>query len=154
VIEIIRWAHVLGAAVLLGTGAGIAFFMLLAHRSGNPGVIAHVAGTVVIADALFTATAVVMQPITGLLLAKWIGWPLTTPWILLSAGLYVAIGLCWLPVVWIQWRIRNLARTAVATAAPLPRSYYRLFRLWVLLGIPAFAFILVLLWLMVSRPAL
>lgn len=153
-IEFVRWAHVVGAAVLIGTGAGIAFFMLLAHRSGNPTIIAHVAGTVVIADALFTATAVVLQPITGLILARLTDWPLGTPWVLLSVGLYAAIGLCWLPVVWIQWRIRNLARTAVATGTTLPSSYRRLFRLWVLLGIPAFAFILVLLWLMVSRPAL
>ena len=153
-IEILRWAHVVGAAVLLGTGAGIAFFMLHGHRSGDPAIIAHIAGGVVIADTLFTATAVVVQPITGLLLANLIGWPLWTPWIVLSLILYVAIGLCWLPVVWIQWRIRNLARAAAAAAAPLPPAYQALFQIWVLLGIPAFAFLLILLWLMTSRPAL
>src|SRR3982751_3503519 len=107
-IDLLRWLHVIGAAVLLGTGAGIAFFMLMAHRTASPALIAHVAGTVVVADAIFTATAVVVQPITGALLAHAIGWPLDTPWIMLSLTLYVAVGLCWLPVVWIQWRIRNL----------------------------------------------
>lgn len=153
-VELLRWTHVIGAAVLLGTGAGIAFFMLLAHRTSNPAIIAHVAGTVVIADALFTATAVVVQPITGILLASAVGWPLTAPWILLSLGLYVATGLCWLPVVWIQWRIRNLARASVVARTPLPHSYHRLFRIWMLLGIPAFGFVLGIIWLMVTRPAL
>jgi uncharacterized membrane protein len=153
-VELLRWVHVLGAIVLLGTGAGIAFFMLMAHRTGKPAIIAHVASTVVIADALFTATAVVVQPITGIVLAQATGWPLTTPWIIWSLVLYLGTGVCWLPVVWIQWRIRNLARASVAAGTPLPGSYYRLFRTWVLLGIPAFTFVLAIVWLMVARPAL
>lgn len=153
-VELLRWAHMLGAAVLLGTGAGIAFFMLMAHRTVEPAIIAHVAGTVVIADAVFTATAVVLQPLTGILLAQAIGWPLTTPWIVLSLALYVGTGLCWLPVVWIQWRIRILAQASVAAGTPLPTSYQRLFRSWVLLGIPAFTFVLAIIWLMIARPPL
>jgi uncharacterized membrane protein len=152
--ELLRWIHVIGASVLLGTGAGIAFFMLMAHRTGKPAVIAHVAGTVVIADAVFTATAVAIQPITGLLLAKAVGWPLATPWILLSISLYVATGFSWLPVVWIQWRIRNIARACEAAGETLPPEYQRLFRTWVLLGIPAFAFVLAIVWLMIARPPL
>jgi uncharacterized membrane protein len=153
-VELLRWFHVLGATVLLGTGAGIAFFMLMAHRTAEPAMIAHVAGTVVVADGLFTATAVVIQPITGILLAQAVGWPMTTPWIVLSLALYLGTGLCWLPVVWIQWRIRNLARASVAAGEPLPDSYRRLFRAWVLLGIPAFAFVIAIVWLMVARPEL
>lgn len=64
----VKYLHVLGAAVLLGTGARIAVFMLLAHRTGDPAVVAGVARIVVIADFLFTATAVIAQPITGVLL--------------------------------------------------------------------------------------
>ena len=94
--ELLRWLHVIGAAVLLGTGAGIAFFMLVAHRTRDAGLIAHVAGTVVLADTLFTATAVILQPVTGALLAWEIGWSLTEPWILVSLGLYVLTGLFWL----------------------------------------------------------
>jgi uncharacterized membrane protein len=101
--EVLRWLHVVGAAVLLGTGAGIAFFMLMAHRTRDARLIAHVAGTVVVADTLFTATAVVLQPVTGVLLAWQVGWSLTEPWILLSLALYVFTGLFWLPVLAIIW---------------------------------------------------
>jgi uncharacterized membrane protein len=153
-IILLKWAHVLGACVLIGTGAGIAFFMVMAHRSRDARLIAHVTGTVVIADFLFTASAVVVQPITGFLLARVIGWPLTEPWLLWSLGLYILIGLFWLPVVWIQMRLRDLARAAAAANAPLPATYHRLYRIWFACGIPAFLAILVIVWLMVERPAL
>lgn len=151
---ILRWLHVLGACVLLGTGAGIAFFMLMAHRSANPVIIAHTAGVVVIADALFTATAVIAQPITGVLLAHRIGWSLTEPWLLWSLGLYALTGAFWLPVVKIQIRLRDIARNAAATGTALPRRYHRLFAIWFACGIPAFAAVLAILWLMLDRPAL
>lgn len=150
--HLIRWAHIVGATVLLGTGAGIAFFMLIAHRTRNPTLIAHVAGTVVVADMLFTATAVVMQPVTGAILAHMMGWSLVTPWILLSIALYVLTGFCWLPVVLIQIRMRNMARAAVAKGTPLGERYYSHFRAWFLLGLPAFASVLAILWLMIARP--
>lgn len=149
----LRAAHILGACVLIGTGAGIAFFMLMAHRSRDAALVAHVAGTVVIADWLFTASAVVIQPITGLLLAQATGWPLDSAWILWSVGLYLLIGACWLPVLWIQKRMRDLARDAVAAGTALPPEYHRLFRWWFALGWPAFAAIIGILVLMVARPA-
>lgn len=150
--DILRWLHVIGATVLFGTGAGIAFFMLMAQRTGKPQIVAHVAGTVVIADAIFTATAVAVQPITGVLLAREIGWSLTQGWIVISLLLYVVTGAFWLPVVWIQMRIRNLARQAVREGAPLPDEEKRLFRVWFACGFPAFAAVLAILWLMVTRP--
>jgi len=150
--DILRWAHVIGATVLFGTGAGIAFFMLMAQRSGRADLVAHVAGTVVIADTIFTATAVIVQPITGVLLAQALGWPLYEGWIVLSLLLYVVTGLFWLPVVWIQVRIRNLARQAAIENAPLPAEEKRLFRIWFACGLPAFAAVLAILWLMVTRP--
>lgn len=153
-LHVVRWAHIIGATVLLGTGAGIAFFMLIAHRTRNAAIIAHVASTVVFADMLFTATAVIVQPITGVVLANLTGWNLSTPWILLSIALYVLTGLCWLPVVRIQMRIRDLARAASAGGVPLGDGYDRLFRVWFLLGFPAFASVLAIIWLMVARPAL
>ena len=151
---ILRWLHVGGATVLLGTGAGIAFFMLMAHRTRDPALIAHTASVVVIADAIFTATAVILQPITGILLAWTVGWALGESWIVLSLLLYVVTGAFWLPVVWIQMRLRDLARAAHGDNAPLPASYFRLFRIWFACGIPAFLSVLVILWLMIARPAL
>ena len=150
--ELLRFLHVLGACVLLGTGAGIAFFMLISHQSRNPALIAHVAGIVVLADTVFTATAAVVQPITGYLLARATGQALLEGWLLAALVLYVVTGAFWLPVVFIQQRMRDLARAAAATGQPLPARYDQLFRIWLACGFPAFAAVLTILWLMLTRP--
>jgi len=149
----LKFLHVIGASVLLGTGAGIAFFMLLAHRQGNPGVIAGVARIVVIADFVFTATAVVAQPVTGVLLVLQAGYALTEGWIVLSILLYLVTGAFWLPVVWMQMRMRDLAIEAVRTGSELSAEYHRLFRLWFAFGFPAFAAVLAIFWLMIAKPS-
>nr|WP_249730149.1 DUF2269 family protein [Chelatococcus sp. YT9] len=146
--------HVVGAAVLLGTGAGIAFFLLLAHRTGNPATVAAVARIVVIADFLFTATAVVAQPITGVALAWHVGYSLWEGWILLSILLYIVTGLFWLPVVWMQIEMRNLASAAAEASQSLPPRYHQLFRLWFIFGFPAFGAVALIFWLMITRPAI
>jgi uncharacterized membrane protein len=148
----VKYLHVIGAAVLLGTGAGIAFFMLIAHRTGNPIIVAGVARIVVIADFLFTASAVVLQPITGWLLARETGYALTEGWILLSIVLYLVTGAFWLPVVWMQIRMRDLAREAAEKAEPLPERYHSLARRWFVFGFPAFGAVSLILWLMIVRP--
>jgi uncharacterized membrane protein len=150
----VKYLHLIGAAVLLGTGAGIAFFQLMAHRTGKSATIAAVARIVVIGDFLFTATAVVLQPITGVALAWLDGYSLGEGWILLSIVLYLVIGAFWLPVLWMQIRMRDLAAAAVRTAQPLPREYHRLFHAWFAFGFPAFGAILAIFWLMVTRPTI
>lgn len=151
--EILRFLHVIGATVLLGTGAGIAFFMVISNRSGDPRLIAHVAGIVVLADTVFTATAATIQPITGYLLARDVGWPLLSGWVSLSLTLYVFVGLFWLPVVWMQIRLRDMARLAAAQREPLPEAYHRLYRWWLAFGFPAFAAVLAIIWLMLTKPS-
>ena len=150
---VLVYLHVIGATVLLGTGAGIAFFMLVAHLRKDPAVIAGVAGIVVLADFVFTAPAVVIQPITGFLLARFLGYPILDGWIALSLLLYVFTGAFWLPVVWMQIRMRDLANAAVARGEPLPATYHRLFRWWFAFGFPAFFAVLAIFWLMITRPA-
>ncbi|WP_457585698.1 DUF2269 family protein [Ensifer canadensis] len=150
--DLLRLAHVIGAAVLLGTGAGIAFFMVMARRTRDARLIAHVAGTVVVADTVFTATAVVIQPITGYLLATGIGWSLSEGWIALSLILYVVTGLFWLPVVWVQIRLRNLARLAAAEDTALPAAFDRLYAIWFACGFPAFFAVIGIFWLMLAKP--
>jgi uncharacterized membrane protein len=149
---LLKWLHVIGATALLGTGAGIAFFMLMAHRTGDVRVIAGVARIVVLADYVFTATAVVAQPVTGVLLARWVGYELSEGWILASVALYLLTGAFWLPVVWMQSRMRNLAVGAERSGDPLPAEYHRLFRLWFAFGFPAFTAVLAIFWLMIARP--
>ena len=150
---LVKTLHIIGAAVLLGTGAGIAFFMLAAHLRGDPREISGVARTVVLADFLFTASAVVLQPVTGVWLAWSSGYSLWDGWIALSILLYLVTGAFWLPVIWMQMRIRDLAVRAAAKAAPLPPEYHRLFHWWFAFGFPAFAAVLGIFWLMVARPA-
>jgi uncharacterized membrane protein len=151
---ILKLVHVLGAAVLFGTGLGIAFFMWAANRTGDPGAIAHTASLVVIADAMFTAVAVVMQPLTGAALAVHLGYPLTQPWILTSLIFYVGVGICWLPVVCIQIVLRDLARHSVRAGVPLPERCHLLYRVWFWLGWPAFAGVIAIFVLMIWKPAL
>lgn len=151
---ILKYLHVLGAVVILGTGAGIAFFMLMADRSRDAPFIARTAGVVVIADLVFTATAIVAQPVSGYLLLRETGGALAESWVAASLALYAIAGAFWLPVVWMQIRMRDLARAAAAVAGPLPPAYHRLFRLWFAFGFPGFGAVMLILWLMLAKPVL
>ncbi len=150
---LLKLIHVLSGAVLFGTGAGIAFFMLMAHRTSQPRIIAAVGRMVVLADLVFTASAVIVQPISGWLLIRLQGYSPTAPWLLAAYGLYVLVGLCWLPVVAIQIRLQKLAEQAADAGTPLPMAYHRLFRLWFALGFPAFLGVIAIYALMLVKPA-
>jgi uncharacterized membrane protein len=126
----------------------------MAHRTGNAATIAATARIVVIADFVFTATAVVAQPITGIALAWYVGYSLSESWIISSIALYLLTGAFWLPVVWMQIELRNLAANAAELERPLPRRYYTIFRFWFLSGFPAFAAVVATFWLMIAKPVL
>jgi uncharacterized membrane protein len=149
---IVKYLHVLGAIVILGTGTGIAFFMLTAHRTRDPAFIARTAATVVIADMLFTLTAVILQPVTGGVLMALSGTALAERWISTSLGLYVVAGMFWIPVIFTQIEMRDLARKAMAQQQPLPPRYSALFRRWFVFGIPGFGSVMIILWLMIAKP--
>jgi uncharacterized membrane protein len=149
---LIKYLHVLGATVILGTGTGIAFFMLMAHRSREPSFIARTAATVVTADMLFTLTAVLLQPVTGGLLMALSATTLTERWLSTSLGLYALAGLFWIPVIFMQIEMRDLARAAAAQAEPLPPRYFALFRRWFAFGIPGFLSVMMIVWLMIAKP--
>jgi uncharacterized membrane protein len=149
-----KWLHILSSTVLFGTGAGIAFFFIRAKRTGEPKIIAAVGREVVSADIVFTATAVVLQPVTGVALARMAGYPLTAPWLLLSIALYGLVGCCWLPVVWLQIRMRDLAIEAATHDLRLPVAYQPYYNLWFTLGYPAFIGVMLIFYLMVAKPNL
>src|SRR5688572_15140415 len=128
--------------------------MLLGHLAGKPIIVAAIARIVVIADFVFTATAVVAQPITGVALAWHMGWSLWEGWLALSMLLYLVTGACCLPVVWMQMRMRDLAAEAAATDQPLPPAYHKLFWWWFAFGFPAFGAVLAIFWLMIAKPSL
>lgn len=143
---LIKLIHILSATVLAGTGMGIAFFMFMANRSDNPQAIAMTARHVVLADWLFTAPSVVIQFITGLMLMNILDYSFTASWFLVVISLFIFIGCCWIPVVFIQYRLRDLAQGEIG------RRFKRLMKLWTALGIPAFTGVLIIFWLMVFKP--
>jgi uncharacterized membrane protein len=149
---VVKWLHVLSSTILFGTGIGSAFYMLFASLQRDPRVVLFVVRYVVIADWLFTTTAVIVQPVTGLWLAHLAHFPLTSRWLAWSIALYFVAGACWLPVVWMQVRMREMARTAVEQGTPLPPAYARYLRVWIALGLPAFVSLLVVFYLMVAKP--
>jgi uncharacterized membrane protein len=148
--DAIKILHILGTVLIFGTGMGTAFFLLMAYRTGDVDAIRVTARHVVIADWLFTMPAIVLQPITGALLMHILGVRFDSAWFLAVALLYVLTGLCWIPVVFIQHRLRDLARTAASYAA-LPPEFHRLMRWWIVLGVPAFTAVLLIVVLMVTH---
>jgi uncharacterized membrane protein len=149
---LVKYLHVLGAIVILGTGTGIAFFMLMAHHSRDAVFIARTAATVVTADMLFTLSAVLLQPVTGGALMYLSATSLVEGWLLASLVLYAVAGLFWVPVILMQIEMRDLARAAVAQGGALAPRYFMLFRLWFLFGIPGFGSVMLILWLMIAKP--
>ncbi len=151
---LLKWLHILSATILFGTGIGIAFFKWIADRTGDVRAIRLAAERTVLADWIFTTPAVVIQPLSGIALAHLAGYPLSIGWVAASLLLYLIAGACWLPVVWLQLRMRTLAQAADDASASLPALYWRYARIWFWLGVPAFFALLVVYWLMVAKPSL
>ncbi len=147
---IVKTLHIISATVLFGTGLGTAFFMWRANLSGDVHVIASVAKQVVLADWLFTTPTVIFQPLSGAWLVYTAGhsW---TGWVAYSLGLYLLAGMCWLPVVWLQLRMRDMALSAVICNRALPTRYWRYARIWFWLGVPAFGALVGIFFLMVLK---
>jgi uncharacterized membrane protein len=148
---IVKWVHIVSSTVLFGTGIGSAYYMLFASRGGDPRVVAAVARHVVIADWLFTVPTVVIQPLSGWYLASRAGLSLSG-WLADAVGWYVFAIACWLPVVWLQIRMRDMAGQALLRGQPLPALYARYLSLWIVLGAWAFVAFVVVFFLMVAKP--
>ena len=150
---LVKWLHILSSTVLFGTGLGSAFYLFFASRTRNAQAIAVVSRHVVIADWVFTTPTIILQPLTGFYLVTLTGLPLTAPWIVWSLGLYLLAGAAWLPVVWMQIKMRDMASAAAKEGGPLPPRYWQFLRLWVALGVVAFAALVVVFYLMVAKPS-
>ena len=149
---VLKTLHVISATVLFGTGLGTAFFKWVVDRSGHVSAIRVVSERVVLADWVFTTPAGIIQPATGIAMALLVGFPLTQAWLLGAIVLYLVAAAAWLPVVWLQYRMRDLARIAEATSTPLDERYWRYARWWFRLGIVGFSALAVVFWLMVAKP--
>ena len=150
---VVKWLHILSSTLLFGTGLGSAFYMFFASLTRDARVIATVVRYVVIADYAFTTPTIIIQPLTGLYLIHLAGFPLTSKWIAVSFALYFLAGACWLPVVWMQIKMRDMAAAATANGTELPQRYWTFLRWWVALGIVAFFALVVVFYLMVAKPA-
>ena len=152
--QVLLLVHILSSTLLFGTGLGTAFHGWMAQRSRDLRAMRVVNRNVVLADWLFTAPAVVVQPVTGVWMARIAGFPFTTGWLAVAIVLYVGIGACWLPVVWLQIRMHRMADAAERDGTALPALYDRYARAWFLLGWPAFLGVIAIFYLMVMKPDL
>ena len=150
----IKWLHILSATILFGAGLGTAFHMLMTHLRGDAAAIAATTRNTVMADWLFTATSGVVQPVTGILMVYMAGLDPFESWLVVTYALYGVAGVCWLKVVQLQYRMRDLAAAAAARGDPLPAGYDAAVRLWFILGWPAFVSLLAVFVLMVMKPTL
>ncbi len=148
----LKYVHLISMVVLFGVGLGTAWYKWMADRTGDVNHIAIINRQVVLADWIFTTPAIIVQPISGLLLMNILNIPLNTNWLLISLALYVLAGACWLPVVWLQYKMRNLSADASANNQTLPQQYWRYARIWFWLGVPAFAAMLSIVFLMLFKP--
>ncbi len=146
--------HILSATLLFGTGLGTAFYLLKAHLDKDTTYLAYTAKNVVLADWIFTTPAVIIQPLSGFALLHYLHYPLTTSWVMLALALYVLIGLCWIPVVWLQIKIKELAWNAMQADHNIFENplYHRYFKAWFVLGWPAFIAVIAIFYLMTFKP--
>lgn len=147
----LKLIHIISSTLLFGTGLGSAFYFWRANLTDDYRAMYFAAKSVVIADWAFTTPAVIIQPVTGFMLIHLMGFSFSETWIIASLVLYVFIGICWLPVVWLQMRMRDQLAHAIETQAKLPAQYYQYYKMWFALGWPAFIAVIVIFYLMVFK---
>ena len=149
----IKTIHIISSAVLFGTGAGIAFFMYRSRFTENMDKKFYAIQNTVLADYLFTLPAVIIQPLSGFWLISQGGYNWTELWLVITYVLYIIVGLCWLPVVWIQIQLKYMLADSIDRRVALPDRFQRLFKIWLNLGFPAFIGLIIVFFLMVFKPA-
>lgn len=149
---VVKTIHIISSTILFGTGIGIAFFMFRSYFTNNLGEKLYAARNTVLADYCFTLPAVIIQPLSGIALIYMVGYDWTDLWLMLTYGIYVIAGICWLPVVWIQIQLKCIVAQCIDNNEKLPPRYHTLFKLWFLLGWPAFIGLVVVFYLMVAKP--
>jgi uncharacterized membrane protein len=153
VYALVKTAHILSATVLFGTGLGIAFFFWIGGRSGSDEAAYFAARATVIADLFFTTTAVIVQPVTGAWLVMSAGFEPFDRWLALTYALYALAAACWIPVVFLQLRIRDQLKQKLSGGSFDAIAHARLRRWWFALGWPAFLALIVVFHLMVAKPS-
>ncbi|PHZ85336.1 DUF2269 family protein [Paremcibacter congregatus] len=148
---IIRTLHIISSTIVFGTGVGIAFFMFRSYFGADHAAKLYAVRTTVLADYIFTLPAVIIQPVTGFWLVWQVGYDWTVPWLVITYVIYAIAGACWLPVVWIQIELKKILES-VSEKTDLPERYHSLFKIWFILGCPAFIGLVAVFFLMVMKP--
>lgn len=150
----LKLIHIFSAIILFGLGCGTVFFKMMADRTGNHAAIAVTSKHVVLADWWFTTPTVIIQPVTGILMAEQLAMSLTDEWMIQTMVLYLLTGLCWLPVIYLQIRMSDIANKSLMEKKPLPNQYHYYSKIWMWLGVPAFFAMLSITTLMVFHSSL
>lgn len=150
--SLLKLIHILSSTILFGTGIGSAFYMLAANRQKDIRAIYFTVKNVVIADWFFTTPAIIIQLISGIFLALDQGYSMADKWLLYGVLLYFFAGICWLPVVWMQIKMRDMAKISVEENKALPKLYWKMNRVWIILGFMAFPAVIAVFYLMVFKP--
>lgn len=148
----IKTLHIISSTILFGTGIGIAFFMFSSLFTDHLQEKLYAARNTIIADYIFTLPAVIVQPLSGAWLIWQSGYVWSEYWLIVTYSIYAIAGMCWLPVVWIQIQLKNIIAKSLKDGSPLPRRYHKLFKLWLILGMPAFSGLIYIFYLMVTKP--
>jgi uncharacterized membrane protein len=149
---LVKALHIISATMLFGTGIGTAFFFWSSRNSSDDARL-FAARTTVRADFIFTLPAVFLQPVTGIALINRAGFDWADRWLMISYGLYLLAGLCWLPVVWIQHRMMRMLEQKITGEGFDEFLFERLRKAWFLLGWPAFGGLVFVFYLMVAKPS-
>lgn len=149
----VKTLHIISATVVFGTGIGIAHFMFIGARSRHLHERAFAARMTVKADFLFTLPSVIIQPLSGAWLIWQGGFSWHDYWLVATYGLYLLAAVCWVPVVFIQMRMKGMLEAQQRGGVFDEAVYDRLFHRWFLLGWPAFGGLILIFWLMVTKPA-
>lgn len=147
----LKYIHVIAAIFLFGFGMGSYLYLIAASRTANPQVIAHVARMVVRFDTWITTPAGFIQIVTGYLLVRLAGLPLTTEWILTSLIIFLCVGSLWLPVLVLQKRLHMMALSAVEAGVGLDEGYRSVYRKWFWMGVFGFLGMFVIVMIMVTK---
>ena len=149
-LETIRWLHVVSSALMFGVGVGAFWFMTTAVGSGAAAAIAVTTRNAVRAEWVIAVPVSIVQPTTGYLLMRGLGYPLTSTWFWLVAGAYIVAGMAWVYLVKAEYRLRDLAAADAAAGPDFAAVYAR----WRALAAMTFAGVLGIFGLMVFRPGL
>ena len=145
--------HIFGAVIFLGNIVVTAVWKALADRTRNPAVIAYSQRLVTITDFLFTALGAALVLITGwFFLARNFGGVNNVYWLSWGFWLFIASGVLWVAVlIPVQIMQSKLAKT-FQSEHEVPEQYWRLSRVWEVVGTIAVILPFSVLYLMIFKP--